>query len=139
MIATIIVLLTVAPTKTVIAWKSHAMSAGERLQQAKDPCDKALQTAYVLHLTKPELVQKQNSKAEFMHLVLAAQKDEAFDLAFVYDKSKDELVGARVTALPKQWVIAFAEADKILVSDHKGCVYELDTKKPFASTVFTQK
>jgi hypothetical protein len=139
MIPLALVLTALPPlTKTQTTWKAHALEAGERLQAANNPCEKALQTAFVLHVTKPELVQKQNPKAEFMHVVLTTGKDDAFDLAYVYDRSKDELVGARLTSLPKQWVIAFADADKLLVSDNKGCVYELDTKKPFAATAFTQ-
>ena len=134
-----IVLAAVPLTKTQQAWRAQALTAGERLQSAgKDACEIALQTAFVLHATKPELVEKQNAKAEFMHLVLQAGPKEAFDLAYVYDRDKDALVGARINALPKGWVIAFSDASRILVSDPKRCVYELDTKQPFVATVLAQ-
>jgi hypothetical protein len=129
-------------TKTQTAWRSQALTGAARLQELqKDTspeakCESALHTAYVLHLTKPELVEKVNEKAEFMHVVLQVDPKSAFDLAYIYDRSKDELVGARVNALPAKWVIAFAESDRILVSDTTGCVYDLDTKKPFAGRVF---
>ena len=71
--------------------------------------------------------------ALFFHLVMTAGKASVFDLAYVYDRKAGKLAGARVNELPKKWVLAFADASKIVVRTDAGCTYELDTKDPFAA------
>ncbi len=122
------------------SWKREAMLRAERIQEADatNPCERMLTTAFVLHLSKPELVHKANDRAEFFHVSISASaaknKDApVFDLAYVYDRRTSELVGARVTRLPDKWILAFLESDKILVHEPAGCVYELDVKQPFAA------
>ena len=139
----LMVLVAATPlTKTQTSWRSQALTAAARLQElqkdrsAEAKCESTWHTAFVLHVTKPELVEKVNEKAEFMHIVLQVDPKSAFDLTYIYDRSKDELVGARVTSLPNKWVIAFAESDRILVSDTTGCVYDFNLKKPFEGHVF---
>jgi hypothetical protein len=140
----ILALLLAANAET--AWKIEAMNAAERAQNApKDAvCERTLATAYILHMTKPDLVHKTGDKADFYHVVLGPSDGKekpgvVFDLAYVYDRKNGELVGARVTRLPDKWVLAFAEANKIIVSDPTGCIYELDTKNPFAAKAIARK